>query len=160
MNFVDTQSRIFSKCKRAKYLSIIVDIHGRLVGMGWNGKPANSTCDDICFREGLRDNSDKDIICCIHSEINCLLNTPREARFGGTMYVNGIPCQTCMTAILNSNIKRLVHKNSIHGHVGDSTKDDWWKRYGIDIEVVSYDEYEWQVLYGDEIDKEIIRDDA
>ncbi|MEK6860528.1 MAG: deaminase [Nanoarchaeota archaeon] len=137
MNFVIRNAEHHSKCKRAKYLSIIIDDKNRLVGMGWNGKPAGSICDDVCFREGLESNSAKDIICCVHSEINCLLNTNRQDRFRGTMYVNGIPCQNCMVVILNSNLKRLVYLDNEEGHRGDG--DLFWKRYGLDMEIIKYE---------------------
>ena len=127
-----------SKCKRAKYGTIIVSEDGKRVGIGWNGKPAGSICDHLCFRENLPQNSPKEN-CCIHSEVNAIINAGSETCKNGTMYVTGIPCNDCALLIMQSGIKRLVYlidENEWH-HKG-SSDEAFWKKYGIKIERVPF----------------------
>lgn len=148
IDYVLRNADSFSKCVRAKYLSVIIDKYGRLVGSGWNGKPAKAINDDICYREGFGNNTKRDEVCCIHSEKNCLLNTNRQDRFGSTMFVSGVPCSICMLEILNTSLARLVYFDgeSTSGHKGDG--EALWKRYGIEMDVVPFNYSEWERLWG------------
>ena len=125
-----------SKCKRAKYGSVIVSEDGKRVSIGWNGKPAGSICDDVCFREGLPPNSPKNN-CCIHAETNNIINSSVDVRRNGTMYVSGIPCNDCALLIMQSEISRLVYLSDPNpwGHSG-SSDDSFWAQYGSKIERV------------------------
>lgn len=138
-----------SKCKRAQYGSLIVAADGRrIVATGFNGKPAHSICDHLCFREGLPPNAPAGP-CCLHSERNCLMFSDPVERQGGTLYVSGIPCQECSLAIMQAGLARLVYFDgpTISGHRGDSD-DAFWDRYGVKIERVAFTYEEWERLYG------------
>lgn len=126
-----------SKCPKAQYGAVIVDRNGRIVATGYNGKPQGSLNDDECYRLNVIPNSEKSP-CCIHAEANALMYCDRDKAEGGTMYVNGVPCQMCALAIMQSGIKRLVYLDApvATGHKGDST-DEFWNRYGLDIERVA-----------------------
>lgn len=128
---------IASKCKRAKYGSIIVSEDGRHIGIGWNGKPIGSKCDNVCFREGLPPNSPKEN-CCIHAEVNAIINSGVDVCRRGTMYVTGTPCNDCALVIMQSGIRRLVYLVDPNpwNHTG-SSNDDFWEKYGVAIERVS-----------------------
>jgi len=130
-----------SKCFRARYGALIVAADGkRIIATGFNGKPAGSTNDDICYREGLPPNSPK-ANCCLHAEANALLFSSSVDRLGGTMYVSGRPCSDCALLIMNSGIARLVYddRDTESGHPGWSG-DDVWKKYGTKLDVVRFSE--------------------
>lgn len=138
-----------SKCHRAQFGSLIVAADGkRIVATGYNGKVAGSICDHLCFREGLPPNAPKPL-CCMHSEINALLFSNPLDRQGGTIYVSGRPCQDCGLAIAQSGIRRLVYWDgeTTHGHPGWSG-EDYWSKYGIDIERIPYTHAAWEAQYG------------
>ncbi len=123
-----------SKCLRAHYGTIIVK-DGRIVATGYNGKPAGSINDHVCYREGLPDNASKPN-CCIHSELNAIIHSAPEERLGATMYVSGIPCTDCSLAIMQSGIARLVFYDgpSDTGHRGNSNQE-FWQKYGFDARI-------------------------
>lgn len=156
-----------SKCKRAKYGSVIIDWAGHLVGSGYNGKPAGSINDDICYREGLPPSATIKPNCCLHSEANCLLFTPMHYRNQGTMYVSGIPCQDCTLLVMQSNIRRLVYYDQnnrdddrillrycsaafevLGSHTTPTDQDSLWRQYGIDMERVPFTFLSWAKQFG------------
>lgn len=126
-----------SKCIRAMYGSVIVSLDGRVVGTGTNGKPRGSINDNICYREGLPDNSPK-ANCCIHSEENAILFTTPEECIGATIYVSGIPCVNCLLLIAQRKFAKLVYydgPNVYTGHKGDFDME-FYKKYGMTFEVI------------------------
>lgn len=150
-----------SKCKRAKYGSVLVSKDGRVISTGYNGKPRGSVNDNICYREGLADNSRALPNCCIHSEANCLLFSDPVVRQDGTLYVSGYPCTDCLLLIMQSGIKRLVFwaKASASGHKGNFSWD-FLNRYGFGskIEIAGYilaadkTDFTWErIFYSKEI---------
>ncbi len=125
-----------SKCLKARYGAVVVDKNGRVVSTGQNGKPQGSTNDGQCYRLHVLPNSERSV-CCLHAEANALMYCDRAQSEGGTLYVNGRPCEMCSITILQAGIKRLVFidGNESSGHLGSST-DEFWSRYGIAIERV------------------------
>lgn len=125
--------KLRSKCLRAQYGCVIVGSDGRIKGTGYNGKPAGSICDHICFREGVPE-EERTHECCIHAERNALLYVDAIDRRDGTMYVTGTPCKTCALHIMNSGIRRLVYKEYSHSTLGKRVSDEaFWQTYGIPI---------------------------
>lgn len=147
--FIDIARQVAagSKCKRAKFGSVIVSADKRrIISTGFNGKPCGSTCDNFCFREGLPPNTPGHN-CCIHSEANAIMFSSPLERKGATIYVTGKPCNDCTLAILQSGITRLVHLVPETGHPGWAGEDVVAK-YGVPLEVCEYREEEWTKLYG------------
>jgi dCMP deaminase len=106
-------AKIFSTCDSRKYMAIVVDDMGHVVGIGYNGSPKGMAhCDQGgCPRlnQKVDRGSNYDNCVAIHAEQNALLHSDYTARRrGGTIYVNGPPCFTCAKLISNSGIKRLV----------------------------------------------------
>jgi dCMP deaminase len=132
------QVRCGSKCVRAQYGTVIVSALGHIVATGYNGKPAGSCNDGICYREGLPPNSPKEN-CCIHSEANAIMFSDPLQRKGGTLYVSGIPCKDCALLIMQSGVSRLVYFNgaALSGHRG-SSDPELWDKYGCEIEIVPF----------------------
>jgi len=149
-----------SKCMRAHYGCIVLNKEGRLIGGGYNGKPAGACNDGVCYREGLEANAEKggkgEKVCCIHAETNTLFWTPHTDRVGGTLYASGVPCRSCMLNLLNSGLARIVYLDepATSGHKGDADLE-FFKEYGIDIKLVPFSYYEWTYLHALETFKEM-----
>lgn len=106
-------AKLFSTCDKRQYMSIAVDNHGYVVGIGYNGAPKGMThCNDGgCPRlnSNLEHAEGYHNCVAIHAEANCLLHSDYTARCeGGTIYVNGTPCFDCAKLIANSGLKRVV----------------------------------------------------
>lgn len=151
MNLAFEVSRA-SKCVRAQYGTVIVSRRGTVVSTGYNGKPAGSCNDHICYRQGLPPNAPKEN-CCLHSEWNAIMFSSPADREGGTMYVSGIPCNDCALLIMQSGISRLVYFDgaSVTGHKGCSS-DDYFEKYGVQVERVAFTYELWDELYGDKVE--------
>jgi deoxycytidylate deaminase len=137
-----------SKCIRAQYGTVIVSSAGHIVSTGYNGKPAGSCNDGICYRVGLPPNAPKEN-CCLHSEVNAITFAGRERCLGATLYVSGIPCNDCALVQMQSGIVRLVYFDgaALTGHRGCSN-NDYWEKYGSKIERVAFTYEAWEELYG------------
>ncbi len=133
-----------SKCCRARYGSYIVSAQGTPVATAYNGKPAGSKNDHVCYREGLPPNSKEKPNCCLHSEVNAIAFSDRRDRLGGTLYVSGVPCQDCSLVIMQSGLSRLVYYagDSDQGHVGNSD-DLFWQEYDVPIWRVAFTWEAW-----------------
>lgn len=107
---------VFSTCIKAQYLAVILDVHGHVIGTGYNGSPRNTLhcVDGGCPRasNGVPAGTPYDYgpgqCVAIHAEANALLYSDFTARIGGTLYVNGHPCFSCAKLIANSGLARCV----------------------------------------------------
>lgn len=128
-----------SKCLKAKYGTVIVDVNDRIISTGYNGKPAGCINDAICYRMGSESAEHKPH-CCLHSEANALMYCDATKTRGATLYVNGLPCQMCGLLILQAGIRRLVYLSdggASSGHLSNyGASDEFWKKYGKEIERV------------------------
>jgi len=107
-------ARIFSTCGKRNYMATIVSKDGFVVGVGYNGVPSGFThcIDGGCprFNNDSAPGSAYDDCLSNHAEANAIMNSfSREARIGGTIYVNGQPCYTCGKLIVGSGVDRLVY---------------------------------------------------
>lgn len=104
-----------SRCVRAQYAAVIVDINKRVIGEGYNGPPATypygGPCAGWCPRGRHGPTTETavtyDDCPALHAEANALLNCvcrPDQA----TIFVNGIICFNCAKLIGNSGIRRVV----------------------------------------------------
>jgi dCMP deaminase len=149
-NYIDRTKVIAqaSKCIRAKYGTVIITKDGRPAGDGYNGKPRGSCNDDVCYRVGLAPNAPKEN-CCVHSEANAIMFSSPVERLGGTMYVSGIPCNDCALLILQSGVSRLVWLDDPDSpHKGSST-EDFWNKYGGDLEIVRFSYEDYNRMFGE-----------
>jgi dCMP deaminase len=97
----------FSKCPRAQYGVIVLDRDGRIVSSGYNGKPSGAMDDDVCYRENCEPNANKPN-CCLHAEMNALVVGDWSRYEGGSLYITGLPCETCAGLIAQARIASLV----------------------------------------------------
>lgn len=139
------EMRGLSKCLRAKYGAVLVSYSGRISSTGVNGKPRGSINDHICYREGFVDNAAKPN-CCIHAEVNCLLQADVYDKIGATLYVSGIPCTDCALIIMQSQLNALVVAeerdplNPVFPHQGNADIM-FFEKYGVPLEIRTYTVY-------------------
>jgi deoxycytidylate deaminase len=107
---------------------VVVSPDNRDQWVGYNGPPAGFQappetpdrpgCSRYC-RQGERASridlglpvlaQDPEVRCpSIHAEVNALMQSARDLRRGGTVYVTAAPCWKCALAVLNSGVGRLV----------------------------------------------------
>lgn len=106
-------ARVFSTCGKGKYMAVLVDTKGHVVGMGYNGGPKGMAhCEDGgCPRFGTQSISGGSYDNCIaiHAEANAFLHADQVACQGASLYVNGEPCFSCAKLIANSGVRRVVY---------------------------------------------------
>lgn len=116
--------RIFAKCTRRGYFSIVLSASGRVLGTGYNGAPVGvrNCTDGGCPRSSsdVAHGSPYGNCVAVHAEANALLHSDRSAREGGTLYISGPPCWDCAKLIASSGIKTVVYKE-------DEAYADWPK---------------------------------
>ena len=93
-----------SKDPRTKVGAILLSKCGKKLSMGYNG-----------FPQGVEENSDlwkREIKhhYVQHAEINAIVNCDFEKE-GATLYCTLQPCNSCLGAIINSGVKRIVFEN-------------------------------------------------
>lgn len=106
LRFASAGAAIFSTCVRAQYMAILLDDHGFVSGVGYNGAAHGMVhCSDGGCPRAHAEVPDPGYTDCIslHAEQNALLHGG-----GVVMYVNGTPCFTCAKLIANAGIRRLV----------------------------------------------------
>jgi dCMP deaminase len=112
-------------CRRARFGSVIVDVHKRIVATGYNGAPpgGKSCLAGECPR-GLKTyeetpghhqgNHDYSDCISLHSEANAIANADHSRCRGGTIYIARLPgeplppCDMCGKLILAAGIARVV----------------------------------------------------
>lgn len=114
---------IFSTCGKGQYMAAVTDKNGYVLSTGYNGAPSGMVhcVDGGCprFLEGTESRSSYDNCVSIHAEQNALLHSNHAERMhGGTIYVSGSPCFTCVKLIANSGLKRIVY-------LTDTKFQDW-----------------------------------
>ena len=106
-----------STCPKREVGCIVVDLHGRVIGHGFNGVPRGI---EHCISPGERCRA-------IHAEINALMNC-HDVMNIHTVYCTCQPCFNCAKALANTSIKRLVYNDSID----DPSTLDILKEKGIE----------------------------
>lgn len=113
MQATNQLSKIFSTCARKNYAAVILDSFGNLCSFGYNGKLlGNLSCSKgDCPRAYSDSRPGEDYSNCHapHAEVMAILNCSQETRAGGTIIVNGPPCDMCARLISVSGLSRLVY---------------------------------------------------
>ena len=92
--------------------SVLV-LNKKLVGMGYNGFPSGVDESKLpTSRVGSF--SDAKYAYTIHSEQNCILNSPVYDITGATLYVTLFPCNECVKLIIQKKIKEIVYLSDKH----------------------------------------------
>ena len=114
LSWVVQGAKIFSTCGKRQYMAMIVDQHGYVVGVGYNGTPVGFThcIDGGCPRLNADSDPGSSYDNCLanHAEQNAIMNAfTRDSMRHGTIYVNGEPCFTCAKLLANTGIECLVY---------------------------------------------------
>lgn len=92
--------------------SVLV-LNRKLVGMGYNGFPSGVDESKLpTSRVGSL--SDVKYAYTIHSEQNCILNSPVYDITGATLYVTLFPCNECAKLIIQKGISEIVYLSDKH----------------------------------------------
>ncbi len=137
LRWANEGAKIFATCAKRQYMAIIVDRHGYVAGVGYNGVPSGFThcIDGGCPRLNANSEPGTDYDNClsIHAETNAMLNaSSRDSMQGATLYVNGPPCFSCAKLVVNSGVERLVYTTDPNYVYHGLTKvEDLFKNAGV-----------------------------
>ena len=101
-----------STCPRREVGAVLVDVHGRVIGMGHNGVARGEPhCSEGSFCGGENHEHGVNLIACVaaHAEMNALLFCPDIMRID-TLYVTASPCSMCIRYLLNSSCRTIVYR--------------------------------------------------
>lgn len=117
MRWCTSGAELFATCGKRKYMAIIVDQRGHVMGTGYNGGPPgmyhceDGGCPRLANRvpSGTPYDSGPGLCIAVHAEANALLHSDYTGRGDATLYVNGPPCFGCAKLITNSGVRRVVY---------------------------------------------------
>lgn len=95
--------------------SFIADAEHKPISFGYNGSPAGWPDDEFPWGKTSDDEMETKYPFVVHSERNCILNSPKPIPKGCTLYVSLFPCNNCAQEIAQSGIKRLVYRERSEG---------------------------------------------
>lgn len=112
MDLCEKSANIFSTCGKRQYTAILTDDKYHVLGMGYNGGPANAVhcIDGGCprFQENSPSGSSYDNCIAVHAEQNAFLHSDYSGN-PTKLYVNGPPCFTCAKMIVNSTVQEVFY---------------------------------------------------
>lgn len=117
-----------STCDRLHVGCVLVR-DNRIISVGYNGSIAGLPhCDDV----GHLMNKDKSCIRTVHAEMNAIISAARygTAVDGATAVVTHQPCWSCLKALANAGIKRIVYG----APYGDPSTVEAARKAGLEIE--------------------------
>ena len=102
-----------SSCLSRQVGAVIVK-DNRILATGYNGSPSGleNCCDEgSCLRKGSKSGENLNECMAVHAELNAILQC---AKMGiccedATLYVTTKPCASCMKAIIQSGIRKVVY---------------------------------------------------
>ena len=102
-----------SLCDRDQVGALITDVHGKVIGEGYNGPPsgfkhAGQRCTGWCARAKTHGEPlavDYSDCPALHAESNALMMSDRTLRLGGSLYVTSHVCLPCAKLIANSGLR-------------------------------------------------------
>ncbi len=107
-----------SKDARTKLGACVIDIHNRIIGIGYNGFPRGCP-DDEFPNAGRFDEAgnplplqDTKLAYVVHAEANAILNSMGRDMNGATLYCAMPPCNECAKLIIQVGIKNVVYLSS------------------------------------------------
>lgn len=102
-----------STCRRRMVGAIVVDKHGRILATGYNGVPSGAPhCTDNPCEGSLDPSGDSSRCLAVHAEQNALLQCRGNLNDAYAIYCSTFPCFTCAKLIANTNIIRVIYKES------------------------------------------------
>jgi dCMP deaminase len=96
-------------CPRRQVAAILIDEHGKLVSIGYNGVPAGMThCIDTPCAGADDTSGDTSRCIAIHAEVNAMLQAQASRRQPHTIYCSTTPCFNCAKMLITEGIQRVV----------------------------------------------------
>lgn len=95
-------------CQKLAVGCVLTDVHGRIIGSGYNGVPRGMPHCTDCACAGAVDPAGSDTCIAVHAEANALLNC-RDPELIDTCYCTYAPCLRCTKTLLNTSCKRIVY---------------------------------------------------
>lgn len=143
-----------SLCVRDQVGAVIVDLHNKIIGEGYNGPPtgfwhSNSPCDQWCQRtknakiamsldgnEARGLHSDYSDCPALHAESNALMMSDRSLRSGGTIYVTSHICIGCAKLVANSGLHYVrVNAAVLNDHRNSGASYKFLQSCGLEVYV-------------------------
>jgi dCMP deaminase len=101
-----------STCVSGRKVGAVFVRDKRLLATGFNGVPSGYPHPDVCARRaaGVPSGQQLDLCVCAHAEINGIANAARYGMSleGATVYVTCQPCASCMGALANVGVHRVL----------------------------------------------------
>jgi dCMP deaminase len=119
-----------SRCSVRRVGAVVVGPGNRDHWVGYNGPPAGlrlppepvgqragQGCSNYCQQGETAPDRDLWLVgagsgqppcVSVHAEVNALMQSHRDLRAGGTVYVTAAPCWKCALAVMNSGVARAV----------------------------------------------------
>ena len=112
-------------CTKLSVGCVLVDIHGRIIGSGYNGVPRGMPHCISYPCAGADMPSGSDTCEAVHAEQNALLAC-RDVNAITTAYITHAPCLRCVKMLLNTSCRHLV----LGSAWGEPAALDLWTRGG------------------------------
>lgn len=132
-----------SRCTRRAAGCVIVTSTNRIISTGFNGPPAGliqdeSMCTKWCPRVSWKTPPrEYDNCVAAHAEINALMHSERERRYGGTAYVTTAPCYDCAKSLANSGLAWVRTRVLPQDWYRDPRRSvEFMMKCGIGVEVI------------------------
>lgn len=101
-----------STCASGRKVGAVFVRDNRLLATGFNGVPSGYPHPTVCARReaGLPSGQGLDLCVCAHAEANGVANAARHgvSLEGATVHVTCQPCASCMGALANVGIRKVV----------------------------------------------------
>nr|CRH06799.1 putative CMP/dCMP deaminase, zinc-binding [Candidatus Magnetococcus massalia] len=105
-----------STCASGRQVGAVFVRDKRLLASGFNGVPSGYPHPEVCERRlrGIPSGQGLELCVCAHAEANGIANAARHGMKleGSTVYVTAQPCGSCMGALANIGIARVVYAGS------------------------------------------------
>lgn len=107
-------------CPRRAVGAVLVDQHGRLISIGYNGVPSGMPhCTDTPC-PGANDSTGNTSRClAIHAEANALSQAKASRRLPHTLYCSTTPCFECAKLLITERIQRIVAASQYPNQMGE-----------------------------------------
>ena len=97
-----------SKDPSSQVGACIVNTQNRIVGIGYNGFPANCSDDELPWaREGEFLDTKYPYVC--HAELNAIMNSNTQSLDGCRVYVTLFPCNECTKLLIQAGINKVIY---------------------------------------------------
>jgi len=122
-----------SKDPSSQVGACIVNTQNRIVGIGYNGFPANCSDDELPWaREGEFLDTKYPYVC--HAELNAIMNSNTQSLDGCRVYVTLFPCNECTKLLIQAGINKVIYLDDKY-HDTDSCRAS---RRMLDMAGVTY----------------------